>query len=207
MNRRQFLASTSGVLLSPAVDLLGGESGPVELPAVHVEAVRQRKRRIVVQHDVHWVMMNYAKLHPEAKVPFGPFSDAVFAYVDEPGSQIDAIWWDIAANASGAVYPSQAAPGDSHPLVMQWHREGLDWVAELVKETRRRKLEVFWNHRISEVDLTPDGGHAKVPDPLKTQHPDWAVWHVEPGLRGVAEPQGRGAAGTGGTLRPRWPAD
>lgn len=173
MNRRQFLASTSSILLSQSVSWASTE--PVALPVAHREMVRQRRRRMVVQHDVHWVMVQYAKLHPEGKAPFAPFRDAVFSYVDEPGSQIDAIWWDIGGCASGAVYPSVVAPREGHPLVMQWHREGLDWEAELVKETRRRKLEVFWNHRVSEVDLMPDGSQAKQPDPLKLQHPDWVL--------------------------------
>lgn len=120
-------------------------------------------------------MLNYGKLHPDGIVPFAPFRDAVFSYVDEPGSQIDAIWWDIGGCATGAAYPSKVVSREAAPLVQQWLREGLDWVAELVKETRRRKREVFWNHRISEVDILPGGGHAKQPDPLKLEHPDWVV--------------------------------
>ncbi len=173
MNRRQFLATSSATVLSPLMVLHGAE--PVELPAAHRKAVRLRRRRIAVQQDVHWVMMNYAKLHPEGTPPFAPFLEAVFSYVDEPGSQIDGIWWDIGGCASGAKYPSTVAPREAHPLVMQWQRTGLDWAGELVKETRRRKLEVFWNHRISEVDLAPDGSKANAPDPLKVQHPDWVL--------------------------------
>lgn len=148
---------------------------PVDLPTAHRDAVRRRKRRIVIQHDVHWVMLNYGKLHPDGGAAFAPFRDAVFSYVDEPGSQIDAIWWDIGGCATGAAYPSKLVTREAAPLVQQWLREGLDWVAELVKETRRRKLEVFWSHRISEVDILPAGGHAKQPDPLKLAHPDWVV--------------------------------
>lgn len=148
---------------------------PVDLPAEHLAALLGRRRRIVVQQDVHWVMMNYAKMHPDGVAPFAPFCDTVFSYVDEPGSQIDAIWWDIGGNAEGSVHPSKVSPTLPAPLVERWRREGLDWVERLVNETRRRKLEVFWNHRISEVDLLPDGGHAKQPDPLKVKHPDWVV--------------------------------
>jgi hypothetical protein len=95
--------------------------------------------------------------------------------VDEPGSQIDAIWWDIGGSASGSVYPSKVAPVVAHPLVQQWFRDGLDWVEKLVNETRRRKLEVFWNHRISEVEIKTEGGISKQPHPLKVEHPDWVV--------------------------------
>jgi hypothetical protein len=62
-----------------------------------------------------------------------------------------------------------------HPLVRQWLEQGVDWVEQLVAETRRRKLEVFWNHRISEVEFVPGVGQSKVPDPLKIAHPDWVV--------------------------------
>lgn len=175
LNRREFLRSSAVAMAAvTARNALAAET-PVDLPASHREAMRQRKRRIVIQHDVHWVMLNYGKMHPDGGAAFPPFRDAVFSYVDEPGSQIDAIWWDIGGRATGAAYPSKVAPAEGAPLVQQWLREGLDWVAELVNETRRRKLEVFWNHRISEVDILPGGGHSKQPDPLKVEHPDWVL--------------------------------
>jgi hypothetical protein len=153
--------------------------------------VRRRKRRIVVQQDVYDVMLAYAKQQAGAKAPFGPFCDAVFAYVDEPGSQIDAIWWDISGNAVGSAFPSTVAPRTPPPLLQQWHTEGVDWVEELVKETRRRKREVFWNHRFSEVDLVPDGMHGTQADPLKVEHPDWvtpAAWWPH-GMWNAAAPE------------------
>jgi hypothetical protein len=137
--------------------------------------LRLRRKRIVVQQDVFWVMANYAKLHPEGTPPFAPFRDVVFTFVDEPGSQIDAIWWDIGGSAVGAAYPSKFSSVAPPPLLRQWAEAGLDWVAELVKATRQRKLEVFWNHRISEVEIKPEGGTSKERDPLKVQHPDWVV--------------------------------
>jgi hypothetical protein len=174
VNRREFLKSSAAAVTAVAARGARAAETPVDLPAEHRDAVRRRKRRIVIQHDVHWVMLNYGKMHPEG-APFAPFRDAVFSYVDEPGSQIDAIWWDIGGCATGAAYPSKVVTREAAPLVQQWLREGLDWVAELVKETRRRKREVFWNHRISEVDILPGGGHSKQPDPLKLEHPDWVV--------------------------------
>lgn len=192
--RRQFLGYSASALLG-AASSPGSDAEPaLELPAEHRALLSRRRSRIVIQHDVHWVMLRYGKLHPDGRAPFAPFRDAVFSYVDEPGSQIDAIWWDIGGNATGAVFPSRAAPAVSESaLVSQWRREGLDWVKELVAETRRRKLECFWNHRISEVDILPEGGHAKRPDPLKVEHPDWVIpaawwphgmWNLAaPGLR------------------------
>ena len=69
----------------------------------------------------------------------------------------------------------------------------MDWSEQLIKETRRRKLEVFWNHRFSEVDLVPDAARTTQADPLKVEHPDWVtpaawwphgMWNAAaPGLR------------------------
>lgn len=191
--RRHFLrASTAAILVAAGASTAPGAT-PIELPADHCDALRRRKRRIVVQQDVYWVMLKYAKMHPAATPPFAPFRDVAFSYVDEPGSQIDAIWWDIGGNASGAIPGSKVAPWLGPSLVDHWQREGIDWVGELVQETRRRNLEVFWNHRISEVEILPEGGLGKEPDPLKTRHPDWVVpttwwrhgmWNLaSPGLR------------------------
>lgn len=180
LNRRRFIGLGVGTCLGPYFAAgADGERSPLTLPEAHREILRQRRKRIVVQQDVHWVMANYAKLHPEGTAPFAPFRDAVFSFVDEPGSQIDAIWWDIGGSAVGNAYPSQFSTVPPPPLAKRWADAGLDWVAELVKETRRRKLEVFWNHRISEVEIKPEGGTSKEPDPLKVQHPDWvapATW-------------------------------
>lgn len=163
--RRQFLgASVAGALAFPCRSLLSAETMQI------------RNRRIVVQHDVYHVMRNYAGLHPDTTAPFEPFRDAVFSYIDEPQSQIDAIWWDIGGNTVSPAYPSKVLPPVEHPLLRAWLDSGVDWVKELVDETRRRKCEVFWSHRISEVDGLPEGGHAtETMHPLKAAHPDWVV--------------------------------
>ena len=147
----------------------------VELPADHREVMRRRKRRIVVQYDANDPMWSYWKLHRNADAKFERFRDVVFSQMSAPGSQIDAIWWDIGGSPLGCSYPSKIEPPVDHPLLKQWLGEGVDWVEQLVKETRRRKLEVFWNHRISEVECLPEGGLSKQPHPLKVEHPDWAV--------------------------------
>lgn len=168
-------------------------ASPIALPDGHRDVLRRRKRRIVVQYDANDTLMSYWKLHPDGTAAFDRFRDAIFSYVDAPGSQIDAIWWDIAGSPLGSAYPSKVLPPIDHPLVRQWLEQGIDWVAQLVAETRRRKLEVFWNHRISEVEFVPGMGHSKTPDPLKVEHPDWVVaaswwphgmWNLAaPGLR------------------------
>lgn len=172
VTRRRFLQSSVsiGAASLGVPSIVSGESSSRR------QLLRRRKRRVVVLHDVYHVMRAYSKLHGPGQAPFGLFRDAVFSYVDEPGSQIDAIWWDIGGNTVGAVYPSEALPPVEHPLLKSWLGEGVDWVGELVDETRRRKLEVFWNHRISEADGYPEGGlNKKILHPLKAAHPDWVI--------------------------------
>jgi len=176
IDRRQFVASSlAAVVAAKAAGAAPAEATRLTLPREHREAVRRRKRRIVVQQDVYWVILNYGKRHPGTVPPFGPFRDVAFSYVDETGSQIDAIWWDIGGNSAGAVPGSKVAPWKEPELVRRWREAGVDWAVELINETRRRRLEVFWNHRISEIDILPEGGHAREPDPLKRQHPDWVL--------------------------------
>jgi hypothetical protein len=176
MKRRQFLCASAGAVWSATqIADAAVSTRPVELPADHRDALRQRRKRIVVQHDANDVLMRYGKLHPDGRAPFDRFRDALFSYADEPGSQIDALWWDMAGSPLASAYPSKLLPPVRHPLLCQWLREGIDWVEQLVSETRRRKLEVFWNHRISEVEVLPEGGLSKQPDPLKLEHPDWVV--------------------------------
>ncbi len=146
----------------------------LDLTSSHRAAIANRKRRIVVQYDAYHIMRNYAKLHPET--PFDQFRDGVFSYIDEPGSQIDAVWWDIGGTTPGPVYPSQLLPSVEHPLLKRWLSQGIDWVDQFVRESRRRSLEVFWSHRISEVDGPVEGGlEMKCLHPLKAAYPDWTV--------------------------------
>ena len=192
LSRRSFFQAGAGALLGPAL-LHAAGTQPVDLPADHRAAMQRRKRRIVVQYDANDPMWSYWKQHRNGEAKFEIFRDAVFSNMDEPGNQIDAIWWDIGGSPLGSAYPSQVEPPVDHPLLQQWLRDGVDWVEQLVNETRRRKLEVFWNHRISEVECLPEGGLSKQPHPLKVEHPDWAVaaswwpqgmWNLSaPGLR------------------------
>ena len=109
----------------------------------HHQAVN-RRRRIAVQYDAfHQLGGNFSQ-----------WLDYRFSYVDAPGTQIDSIWWDIGA-VGEAVYPSKVLQPLKHVELQKWWDEGIDWVECLVAETRKRKLEVFWNHRISEVEINP----------------------------------------------------
>ena len=164
LDRRKFLQRASATSLamlagghSPAAE---GDQTPIELSEEHRRAV-DRRRRIVVQYDAYNAL----------GIDFETWIQYRFAYADEPGSQIDALWWDIGPLGL-APYP--AVP--DNPKLEPWRKAGIDWVGRLVEETRKRGLEVFWSHRVSEVDLNPDGQGAAwkgKPHPFKQQRPEW----------------------------------
>ena len=163
--RRSFLKATSA---SVAMAMTGRASAddendqPIELSQSHQEAVN-RRRRISVQYDAYNCLGK----------DFDRWLAFRFSYADEPGTQIDGLWWDISPLEPG-VYPNP--PGRT--VWNDWPGGGIDLIARLVEETRKRNLECFWNHRVSEVDLNPDGIGAawKTPaHPFKQAHPDWVL--------------------------------
>ena len=156
----------------------------IELPANHCEAVKHRRCRIVVQYDCQ----------TEFDLDFDSWIAYRFAYADEPGTQIDALWWDM-GRLGNVFYPSKLLNRLENRSLERWRRQGIDLVGRLVEETKKRKLEIFWHHRVSEVDLDSEGAGAawkSGPDPLKRVHPDWVLktWWKH-GLWNFAVPQVR----------------
>ena len=142
----------------------------IELSPEHHDAVN-RRRRIVMQYDAC----------SQLGADFDQWLDYRFSDVDEPGNQIDSLWWDIGAG-SWAVYPSKVLQRFEHLGLRKWWEQGIDWVQVLVDESRKRNLEVFWHHRVSEVDITPtaelEQGQTLMMDklnPVKKAHPDWVI--------------------------------
>jgi len=165
-NRRTFLklasATPFGLLCSGDAQADTSGSTPFGLSEEHRQAVN-RRRRIVVQYDAYNTL----------GVDFEKWIKYRFAYADEAGSQIDSLWWDIGPMGP-AVYPGPA----NNPQLEPWRKLGIDWVGRLVDETRKRGLEVFWSHRVSEVDINPSGLGASWKEsahPFKKSHPDWVL--------------------------------
>jgi hypothetical protein len=155
---------------------------PVYLSEEHINAVN-RSRRIVLQYDAYSSNLG---------MDFGRWIKDIFESVDRPGSQIDAIWWDIGGYEDMACWPNsiyQTRIGNLpyvHKELKKWWDLDIDWIKELVSGSRKRKLEVFWNHRISET-YSPDSDN-----PLKKAHPDWFIksWYYQ-GLWNLASPEVR----------------
>ncbi len=170
--RRHFLRTSAGAAAASMTSSSIASSQTVD----HRAALSQRKCRIVVQHDAYDILQACLRKFGAEQASFDTFKQAVFSHLDDPASQIDAIWWDINGASPGSAYPSDILPPVDNPLLKAWLADGIEWVNELVKETRRRKLEVFWNYRISEVDGLTGGGLAKEKmNALKAAHPDWLV--------------------------------
>jgi hypothetical protein len=147
----------------------------------HVRAAN-RKRRIVVQMD--------AADHRRIQVTPQEWLRYIFAYADQPGSQIDSIVLDIGLDTDSAVYPSKVLPPTPDRWINSWQQQNFEWVGALVRECHKRNLEVIWNHRFSEVDLNADGKQEmNQVHLLKAEHPDWLIrsWWWQ-GLWNVASP-------------------
>lgn len=127
-----------------------------------------RKRRIVVQLD--------AADHRRIQIAPQEWLRYIFAYADQPGSQIDSIVLDIGLDTDSAVYPSKVLPPTPDRWINAWRQQGFEWVGALVRECHKRNLEVIWNHRFSEVDLNAEGKQEMTQlHPLKAEHPDWLI--------------------------------
>jgi hypothetical protein len=163
----------------------------IELSQKHIDAVN-RHRGLVLQYDAYG---NYKNMG----VDFKKWITGVFKSVDQPGNQVDAIWWDIGGYSDMSDWPNslyQNYVGGLpyvQPKLKNWWDQGIDWISELVGETRKRKLEVFWNHRISEVFSTIGWkGPIGPVNPLMKAHPDWFIrsWYDQ-GLWNLASPEVR----------------
>jgi len=150
-------------------------SRPFELSAAHVAAA-SRRRRIVMHED--------GNMPIEAMgMPIDEWLALRFEHVDMPGSQIDAVWWDVGmAEDSYAVVRSDILPPADIPGLNRWRDQGVDWIAEFVRATRSRGLECFWHHRVCPVDPPQPYGNVRRPHEhpsrrnwLKAKHPDWVI--------------------------------
>jgi hypothetical protein len=154
------------------------------LPLAHLQALG-RQRRILIQNDA-------AEPQTMLGMDIRAWLAYHFDYLDEPGHQVDTVFWDV-GEGNYAVYPSRVCLPTPSPALRRWLDAGSDWVRILVEESHKRGLEAFWNHRISEVEyLSQKGLEMTELFPAKAEHPDWVVktwwwqgmWNLAaPGLR------------------------
>ena len=155
------------------------------------QAAVDRKRRIIVQYDAVGRDPSPLSMTAADWKTFG------FQYFDQPGNQVDAIWWDCGV-LPGAIYAREliSSEGLSEGKSMEygWSKSikdtDADWLAIFVEETHKRGLEAFWHMRISEVEVG-DGRLSQL-NPLKAKHPDWVLktWWWQ-GMWNLAVPEVR----------------
>jgi hypothetical protein len=168
------LTLLTALLLAPLGALHAADAQAIKLTPEHIAAVNQQ-RRIFCQYDptdfeASWlgkdidVLMRYR-----------------FGYIDQPGSQVDAICFDW-SNESAVPYESRILPFIQHPGLLRWKAQGVDTVARMVAEAHKRGKEIWWNHRVNEVErgdgapVTTGGGtELEKLNPVKAQHPDWVI--------------------------------
>ena len=143
---------------------------PVVLSESHLAAAN-RIRRVYVNNDV-----GYDKVAMGPKeTPIKPeeWLAARFSIFDQPGSQVDCVGWCF-DEGNIAAYPSKVIPELQYPTLLRWRRDGVDIAQRIVEESRRRKLEVFWEHRLNGADRE---ANVKTParHPLKDKHPEWLI--------------------------------
>ena len=182
MDRRHFLKKTgatgAGLILVGQRETWGAQEEAIKLTPEHVQAAN-RPRRIAVQCDCFFTAP-FDQRNPQwrgtnALKECKRWIAHRFGYADMPGSQIDSIWWDL-ENGDQAVYRSRILPPFEHPVLRKWWDQGIDWIQELVQETRKRNLEVFWHHRVNSVEVRPEGGlEMERMHPVKKAHPDWVI--------------------------------
>ena len=132
-------------------------------------AAADRKRRIILEYDAY----DPGEL---LGTDFDRWLEFRFGLVDQPGSQIDAIMWELHPGSDAVPYPSDLLPFPGLNSLKVWQDQGIDWLERVIAETRRRGLEVWWTHRISEVDLDADSNLMVAKRaPLKAAHPDWTI--------------------------------
>lgn len=177
----KLIADTLFAAISKKADSVG-------LSAAHVAAVN-RRRRIYVNNDVGY---DAVAMGPKlTAIKPDEWLAARFSAFDQPGSQVDCVGWCL-DEGNIAAYPSKVLPELQYPTLLRWRREGVDIAQRLVEESHRRKLEVFWEHRLNgadrETDVSTPARH-----PLKDAHPDWLLkgsWW-KPGLWNFAVPEVR----------------
>jgi hypothetical protein len=189
IRRRDLLATAAGIPFAISAGRAWADAEaaePIPLSEQHHAAVN-RRRRIAVQFDAMSNPGGILGMDIDQWVAYR------FNYMDEPGTQIDSVWWDV--NALGyAIYPSQVLEPMPHSGLQKWRDQDVDWVGHFVAETKQRDLECFWSHRLSEVEVTEQGAAwGGQPHPIKQAHPDWVIRETwwEQGLWNLAVPEVR----------------
>lgn len=171
------LLVASPVTLAMATDeeaITAARSASQTAPAIvlseqHLQAVN-RRRRIVVNHDAGWPAHLFG-------IDVAKWIQFRFAFPDDPGNQIDSIWWCL-DEGNLAFYPSKVLPVTKSPQMRKWLDSGIDILKVAVQESHKRGIEAFYTYRLNGFDgeWNDKGELVHLASlPMKEQHPDWLL--------------------------------
>ena len=114
----------------------------------------------------------------------GPVDDYVQRIFDHlEDSHVDALFWCDGAGGNTAVYDSDvleldgARVGKMRPLLLDWIEEGNDPPKVVVREARKRGLDIFYSFRLND---THDYFLEQELATFKIEHPEWTVGNMDP---------------------------
>lgn len=139
------------------------------LSQAHLAAVN-RRRRVVVNFDTNFGSPSV--VIPLAGTDIGDVVQDYFRMIDEPGVEIDSIWW-CWLDGNYACYPSRILPIWELPGFKKWWDAGIDPLRIFAEETKKREKEVFFSYRLNGTDMTSIEPLSK--PLLKEIHPDWLM--------------------------------
>jgi len=128
-----------------------------------------KRYRVIFNCDGHAVAKDSkGDLNQWIENLFGPLAD----------SHVDALFWCDGAGGNTANYDSQVLEltgkriGKQRPYIAKWINEGNDPPRVVVREAKKRGLDVFYSFRINDIH------DAFMPDELPTfkiEHPEWLI--------------------------------
>ena len=107
-----------------------------------------------------------------------------YVFTGLEGSNVTTLFWCDGAGGNTANYDSQVLEltgtriGDVPPQLLKWIDEGNDPPAFVIKEARKRDLEIFYSFRINDIH---DHFKPELLATFKIDHPDWLIDSTEYG--------------------------
>ena len=114
-----------------------------------------KRTRFIIQMDPY--------MGEIANIPEDKLIEWLFYCVDKKGVKVDAIFWE------GHCFIEQESPCYNAPVYKKFQDKGINIMGRIIDECHKRGIKAYCNHRISEVELTPDGNE------LKKNNEDWVI--------------------------------
>lgn len=98
------------------------------------------------------------------------------------GGHVDALLWCDGSGGNTALYDSKVLELDGErigrpdPQVVKWIKEGNDPPVVVIREARKRSIDVFYSFRINDIHDAQEPPESSVELPtFKVEHPEWLI--------------------------------